>query len=264
MVTTREVISELRHRNYNAMPFQNKTNNGIRNGIIIRDSDFQIDPWFNSDDIIMSAPLKSVDEIADMILLMYRQHCIIDADINRDFILENIHVVLQKKSVKPGIKVESIFKGVESCLCIYSSLGGDNQVFLSVTDTLLKDNRISVIDAWQKAWDNNRQDADIISLCDTPGFEFKAGVGFPVYAVTNKARFYGAATVLDKNFLEQSLLSEPYDTWQAVLSSVHRAILIPCCGDYSLDATSFIIRYLEKSDSMRTGRLTDTLYTVKF
>ena len=264
MVTTREVISELRHRNYNAMPFQNKTNNGIRNGIIIRDSDFQIDPWFNSDDIIMSAPLKSVDEIADMILVMYKQHCIIDADINRDFILENIHVVLQKKSVKPGTKVESIFKGVESCLCIYSSLGGDNQVFLSITDTLLKDNKISVVDAWQTAWNNNRRDAEIIPLSNIPDFELKANIQFPIYVATNKARFYGAATVLDKDFLEQSLSGEPYDTWQAVLSSIHRAILIPRCGDYSLDATSFIVRYLEKSDSMRTGRLTDTLYTVKF
>ena len=256
MVNIKEVVSLLKEQGCNA-----EIADGLH--INIDDASLSTIMRINMTDLLLQNANKSAEDVATIILNMFQHHKGIDKNINREFIMSNIHVALRRPENDVTIRKQTDFADIEAYLCIYSRIGTDKQLMIKVTRTLLKKYGITEREAWSQAEKNNKEDAVIEDNEERIRKAVKDDTllnGLKVYTVTNKTKHYGSATILDKDLLKQTLSKEKNTEWRIILVSTHYAVLIPNSTDPKIKALLQVIKKVEQSKTFTEDKLTSKTY----
>ncbi len=192
----------------------------------------------------------------------------LEEEFDTAYIMRNIRIAIQPSSNENIVKKETEFEGIEAYLCVYEKKSENERSMLKLNEHTLKDNGISIEEAWKQAELNNRLSAAIRSMDDMLAeLGEKTGeeaIGEPLllHIATNRMHFYGAAVVLDKELLRQSLPLDRTRKWQVVFSSVHQAAIIPDDDNPVTRALLETAKLYDRENISPKDRLTDEVYKI--
>lgn len=269
---TREmIITELQNRGYKAEA-QTTVKNGVKfKGIRIQTGS-NIAPVIYTDSIIENAEEenKTLDEVVSAIIKLYEENKHFNFDIealkDKDFILNNLYIGLQKDSTENIIKKGCDLDGIESYLYIRGT-NEDGSFSIKLNKGLLENANISEVEAWEKAETNNNEETSLESMAKVlarmMGLDYFEGMETtPFYVISNKCGVKGASAILNKSVLSD--FGRRYDTDKIVVlpSSIHEMLIAPYTED--IDIKSFTSMVAEVNDTTvdPVERLTDRAYII--
>lgn len=219
-----KVVEGIQELGYIAQ-FQQVTKNGaVKDAVIIKESeDMNIAPviYFDPD-------FEDVDDEINRIVNLYEMHKAPKIDLDQflciDKIADNLRVGFQQVGDEPIVKRRTIFDGIEAYLYISVNME-DTNASAKVKPAMLEQYKINEEDAWRLAYLNTFQDTKVTTLAE----EFGLATDFlgipPMYIVTNRCHYRGAANILDTKALEQ--IAKKYGTNKliAIPASIHEFIV---------------------------------------
>ncbi len=87
--------------------------------------------------------------------------------------------------------------------------------------------------------------------------EDKPDTGLPMYVLTNESKTYGAALILDNDYMEQ--IENQFGKFYIIPSSVHEVIIIPAEGE--IETYTEMIREINETQVALSDRLSNELYS---
>lgn len=265
------IIAELQKRGYNA-EVQNTVKNGVEfKGIRIQTGN-NIAPVIYTDSIIENAEEenKTLDEVVSEIIKIYEENKHFNFDIealkNKDFVLSNLYIGLQKDSSENIIKKGCDLDGIESYLYIKGT-NEDGSFSIKLNKGLLENADISEDEAWKNAEANTNKETNLESMAKVlsrmMGFDyFDETESSPFYVISNKCGVKGASAILNKSVLAD--FGRRYNTNKIVAlpSSIHEMLIAPYTED--IDIKSFTSMVAEVNDTTvdPMERLTDRAYII--
>lgn len=189
-------------------------------------------------------------------------------DLNRDFLLQNIFIGIQRKSDESIIKRDCKLDGLES----YLYLRGDDRMVgsyrIKMTDSLLGHAGISEQEAWVQAEKNTVKETTVAPIGQV--LSAMADVSYdeseeenPIYVVTNRLRMFGASSILDKKVLEK--IGKKYSTRRLIVlpSSIHEMLVLPYSENLDMKEMSDMVRQINETQVEPEERLTDQAYLIE-
>lgn len=261
MLKTEEIINALEQKQYNV---ENKkyTKRGISyNYIFIKNNETDSALSIDINDYIYKNPNATLDDMVALIEQMYDEFVTEEKSIDKNYILQNIHIALRKPENDYIVKKNTPFKDVQQYLYMYNDKDSEI-VHTPIPYFTLEQYNISEEEAWECALQNNRKTMRILSakniLEEKNIKNNKANI--EVYILTNENMCYGAATVLDTETLKNAFKDAITNKWQVMMLSTHKAILIPKQLDEETRATVEIIKRLEKAELDMKYHLSDNIF----
>lgn len=275
---TREmIINELNKRGYNAFA-KNNIKNGVELEGICIPTDSNIAPIFYSEEIIENAENenRSLGEVVSFIIGCYEKNKSVKFDskmlFNREFILNNIYIGLQKVSTEDIEKKLCGFEGIESYLYIRWKMDKEEFYSIKVSRAILGYANIAESEAWVQAEANTISETRLEKLSvvmqelmdgmmyDESFMEMAEEI--PLFALSNTSKFRGASAILNKKVLAD--FAETYNVKKIVVfpSSINEMLLLPYTGDADLDTYSEMVAEVNSCAVDPTERLTDRAYII--
>lgn len=271
---TREmIITELNNRGYKAEA-QNSIKNGVElEGIRIL-TNSNVAPIIYTENIIRDAEEenKSLNEVVSSIISTYESHKSFEFDVNklhdRDFILNNLYIGLQKDSTEEIIKRSCDFEGIESFLYIRGEADAEGSYSIKLSKAIMNFCNITEVEAWEYAQRNTEAETKLESMAkimsELMGFEYSEEMDeeTPFFVITNKSKVKGASAILNKKVLAE--FGERYHTNKIVVlpSSIHEMLLVPYTEETDLETFSSMVSEVNSSEVDPTERLTDRAYII--
>ena len=271
---TREmIITELQSRGYKA-----EVQNSIKNGVEIEGirilTDSNIAPVIYTKAIIENAENenKSLDEVVSAIIGIYESHKSFEFDVNmlldKEFILNNIYIGLQKASTEKIEKRICELDGIESYLYIRWKADREGNYSSKVSEEILGCANITASEAWEQAEANTNAETKIESMAkvmaEIIGCEYSEETDeeIPFFVLTNKSKIRGASAILNKKLLAE--FGKKYHTEKIVVlpSSVHEMLLVPYTEEIDLETFSKMVSEVNRTEVNPTERLTDRAYII--
>lgn len=260
---TREIIiEELIKRGYRAEPTTVSKNNVELAGICIRmetagSEESEVSPVIYMDQICSIAkeynftPSETVDRLIQMLNDSQPYPDFLSRLKNRNFILQNIKVALQKNTRENIVKKDSIFPGIES----YLFIAWDNYS-VKVKKELLDLAKVSEQEAWEAATENTLKSSVIMNIEDFTLIPSKKSA----YIVSDKQIYRGASAILNTEKLQE--LAENHNTDVLILlpSSVNEFIVIPYMSGMDDKGLAEMVRQVNTSMVRPEERLADNAY----
>lgn len=232
-ITREAIISELKTKGYNAVSHDVVKNGVTLQGITIQ-TESNISPTIYLEHLLEM--FSDFDNIVKQIISIYEEHQCIDIDIslfsNREYILNNLFIALQKKSDEPLIKRTCEFNDLEQYLYIKGKSSND---FWSVklNAPIMKNADLSLDEVWEAGLKNTFADNETViqsissivgNICDEDFFP-----EIPMYVITNRCNTKGSIQIFDKAKITEWVNSLPVKPTRIVCipSSIHEFILIP-------------------------------------
>lgn len=267
------IINELNKKGYNAVA-KNKIENGVELEGILFFTDSNISTIIYTESIIESAKKenKSLDEIVSEIIRIYETDKTLNFDVNtffdKQYILENIYIGLQKCSVEDIEKKPCFLDGIESYLYVRWE-DGEKCCSVKVTEEILNSANVTEFEAWEKAEINTNLETEIESvvkvIAEMMEMELPEEMEqeVPMFVLTNKKKLRGASAILNNKALVE--FGAKYHTKKLVVlpSSIHEMILIPYdeeMVEFELDELSQLVTMVNNTEVKATERLTDRAY----
>ena len=271
---TREmIITELQSRGYKA-----EVQNSIKNGVEIEGirilTDSNIAPVIYTKAIIENAENenKSLDEVVSAIIGIYESHKSFEFGVNmlldKEFILNNIYIGLQKASTEKIEKRICELDGIESYLYIRWKADREGNYSSKVSEEILGCANITASEAWEQAEANTNAETKIESMAkvmaEIIGCEYSEEMDeeIPFFVLTNKSKIRGASAILNKKLLAE--FGKKYHTEKIVVlpSSVHEMLLVPYTEEIDLETFSKMVSEVNRTEVNPTERLTDRAYII--
>jgi hypothetical protein len=271
---TREmIITELQNRGYKAEA-QTTIKNGVKfEGIRIQTGS-NVAPVIYTESIIENAEKenKTLDEVVSAIIKIFEDNKSFNFDIealkDKDFILNNLYIGLQKDSTENIIKKGCDLDGIESYLYIRGT-NKDGSFSIKLNKGLLENANISEVEAWEKAETNNNEETNLESMAKVlarmMGMEYfeemEKGIA-PFYVISNKCNNRGASAILNKSVLSD--FGKHYNTNKIVVlpSSIHEMLIAPYTEDIDLDSFTSMVTEVNGTTIDPVERLTDRAYII--
>ena len=271
-MTAEMIIEELQYRGFNA-----KSHNVVKNGIelegIIILNDTPIAPVIYTEELISKAneENQSIETVVDTILSMYENHKELPFDTslfhNRDFILQNIFIGLQKTSSDELIKKAcDELNGIESYLYMRIELPDHTQGSVKLHHALLEKATISEEEAWCIAKHNTFAETKLSSMRKVLenyfdlDFPTELEPEMPLHILTNQNNFRGASAILNKQVLKDFGATYNVDKILVLPSSIHEMLIAPYTEDMNIEEFSYMVTEVNHTQVDPTERLTDTAY----
>ena len=151
---------------------------------------------------------------------------------DREYVIEHMHIGLQRESDIPLVSRKSPFDGiVEYLYVLYEGTGAINlseQVFEQITkDKYTKE------DVWNIALKHTCEDAIIGDIQEMMYEDLgipseTENITTPMCVITSKSRIRGAAAVLNKEIVKRYTDTFGLEEFYLIPSSIHEVIVIPC------------------------------------
>lgn len=267
------IINELQNKGYSA-----KLNTIIKNGVkfnaIVISNNSNVAPVIYIDEILKKAEKKGtcLHEVVSEIIDIYERHYSISFNLenlyNRDFILDNVYIGLQKESTEDLVKRPCYLEGIESYLYIREQ-SHDVQYSIKLNKDLLDRAKITEYDAWRFAQNNTNAETTMQSMAviiaEMCGVEYSEEMEemTPLFVISNKNNVKGASAILNKELLLQ--FAEKYKTNKILVmpSSIHEMILAPYSEEMSIEEFSDMVSEINNSSVAPEERLTDRAYVIE-
>ncbi len=274
VITREEVINRLESRGYHAIA-SDVVKNGVNlEGITIR-TERDVAPCFYLSDFVER--FDNVEDIVEQMINLYESKKSVSFDIslfsNREWILNNVYIAVQKSSSEPLIKKPTDYENIEQFLYIRGGNDEENwSVKLNVG--ILANANISLEEAWDAGKNNTFAPGQTVIksmvevLSEMMGCNDFLDIGneIPMYVITNPLKTKGAAQFLDKNALLNFFKSLTPLPSKIILipSSVHEIIAVPTSDDeIDLDSFASMIREVNESQVAPTEQLGNRAYVIK-
>ena len=271
---TREmIITELQNRGYNAEAQTNIKNGVPFEGIKIM-TDSNIVPIIYTDDILRRAEEENrdLDEVVEAVIRIYEANRSVDFDVNelfdREFILSNIFIGVQRKGNEKLIKRDCELDGIESYLYIRGAKTESDTYFIKLNVGLLEKVDITEEEAWERAQYNTNEETNIQSMAEVMaemyGMEYSEEMEerTPFYVISNSCKTRGASAILNKEALAQFGKKHNVSKVIVLPSSVHEMLLIPYERGMDLEEYSTMVSEVNATEVNLEERLTDRAYIV--
>lgn len=272
-MTREDIIRELIRKGYKAVE-KNKIKNGVvLEGIAIL-SDRNVAPIIYTEDLIKNAveQHKSLEAVVSTIVGIFKCSNVLDFDTsifqNKEYILDNIYIGLQRKSLEDIEKRDICFSGIESYL--YIRMDEDKEGFYSakVVREILEYANISADEAWQNAVSNTNSETVIMpiakAISEMMGDEYTEDIGgiTPFHVISNRSRLKGASAILNKKVLAE--FGEKYNVDRVIVlpSSTDEMLLLPYNDELNIDDFSNMVREVNATSVVPTKRLADRAYII--
>lgn len=271
---TREmIITELNNRGYNA-----DSQNSIKNGVVLEGirilTNSNVEPIIYTEKIIENAEKqhKTLEEVVSEIIAVYESSKAVNFDVkmffDRDYILNNIYIGIQKDSTEDIEKKACELDGIESYLYIRGDSDKDGYYSAKVSRAILENANISECEAWEKAEEHTNEETTITSMakimCEMIDMEYSEEMEdmTPLYVLTNKSKVKGASSILNKNALVEFGKKHNTDKIVVLPSSIHEMLLIPYTEDMDIDTFSEMVEEVNNAEVDPIERLTDRAYII--
>lgn len=270
------IIKKLENRGYYAVE-QNAIKNGVEfEGICISKSENEtVKPVIYTTEIIRRAEGegKTIDDVVNTIIDIYEKNKNVDLKVNnffdRNFILDNLFIGLQKQSNEELVKDDCDLEGIESYLYVRQSKKDSEFYFLKMTKSILDKAGIMESEAWEYA-EKNTYDETIITPMATimdeifgiEDVEEKEEI-LPMYVITNKCKERGASSILNKKALNEIAKKMNTNKVIAMPSSIHEMIIIPYNEKESVESYSKLVREVNQNAVEPEIQLTNRAYLLE-
>lgn len=185
---------------------------------------------------------------------------------DKDFILSHIRLGLQSTGTEQIVKRASSFDGLEEYLYL-SGNRGEEHFSVKVKAEMLKNSEISFDIAWSMAEKNTYAETTI-----QPLFSFVANIigednpitdeVAPIYVVSNKSQFRGAANITDHSNLKKLADNIGVHSFYIICSSIHECLLIGNDGNTDNSVYEKMCREVNDTVVSPEEVLTNTVYTL--
>lgn len=271
-MTTEMIIEELQYRGFNAKA-HNVVKNGVElEGIMISDNT-NIAPIIFTEKLISKAyeENQSIETVVDSILSMYENNRELPFDIslfdNRDFILQNIYIGLQKTSSDELVKKTcDDLDGIESYLYVRIELPDHTQGSVKLHHALLEKANVSEAEAWSNATHNTFAETILSSMRQVLENYFELDfppeleLEIPLHILTNQNNIHGASAILNKQALKDFGATYNVDKILVLPSSTHEMLIAPYTEDMNIEEFASMVTEINHTQVDPTERLTDTAY----
>lgn len=257
-----DIVKGLKDAGYNVEECVN-----VKNGVNFRGIRFAgengLCPVIYTDEIIRQS--GSVAEAVKKVLIAYNsaKDMVKDVKIDRtkiedpDFILQNVHIGLQKESDEALVKKETVFEGIEQYLYVRIDERSSYKLF----PQMVKARGMDQAKLWRAAEGNTYAETQIVPMAAiTPG-----GMGLgskDLYVVTNETGIRGASAVLDTAALERFAQKSEVHKFIVLPSSIHEMILVPNKEAYDLSGFNEMVKDINQMQVVPEERLTDRAYVL--
>lgn len=276
MITLEKIIEELNNRGYNAESHNVVKNNITYRAIMIKNGE-QVIPVIYVDKIIEEAEFNNwklervIEEILATYTYEYEYGQLFKPEfkqfLNKDFILNNVYVGMQRISNEDIIKCRiKEFPDLEAYIYVRNSTE-DNVYYTSkLPNKTLDIYNINESELWKKAYNNTFNENIIESIFslmrDEYYTEFDEDVQryCPLYVVSNSSSIRGAAAILNKPLLKKFGEEHSCKKVIAIPSSIHEFIILPYDPLISLDEITDMIKQVNVECVEPEIQLSDRAY----
>ena len=196
---------------------------------------------------------------------------VLDFDINKltdiDYIVDHVHVGVQKTSTEEIVKRQSSYEGIEEYLYLRGS--SNRQSFsVKMKPQMLKIAGITPNQLFKIAERNNHEEftaeplfLSIPGLTDDTKID-ETDAASQIYVISNSLSFKGASAMIDKKGIKE--LAEKIGVREFVLipSSIHECILVPRSGEVDLDFFDSMVREVNACAVENRDQLIDRAYLI--
>ena len=163
-----------------------------------------------------------------------------------DYVRDHVYIGLQRSSAAPMLKRAGMLPGTEEYLFVRGETE-DMPWRVRLQEELLEDLYLTVEEVWACAYANTIAPGTTVIEPLAELLEALAGPlyaetvpGAPMYVVSNRKRFFGAAQILDRMTIREYFSKEWPDCKRLIVipSSIHECILIPI-DDEEIDLEDF-------------------------
>jgi len=274
MYTITNIIEELNNRGYNAQT-QVVTKNGVElNSVVIRAEGTSIAPNIYVDEILerVNNGYKDFNTVISEIIKKYEEHKNVsfNAEVlkNKDFILSNTYIALQRESTQELVKRECGFDGIEAYLYMRLEQFEDGIGAVKLNHQLLALADISEEELWKSAEKNTFSETTLKPLFsaindileqDIPE-EILENESCGLYVLSNKSMNCGASAILDKKAL--NVLAEKTHTRNFIMipSSRHEVIVVPETSEMRLEDITEMVQTVNANEVQPIDQLADKAY----
>lgn len=238
MITREMIIDELKKRGYNATANDVYKNGDVKHEAIIVRADERITPTIYVSSIVANA--ATVEEAANIAEQIYQQHRVATFDIdsltNPDYIREHVRIGIEKAGASNAdLSRDCEIPELVQYLYLAAHDPRMGNYSVRVTSSLLLAAQLDDDELWEIATQNTTANIRIESMsaviADIVNEELQDELDDlmpPLYVISNRERFKGAAGILNRKVLEQ--FAEEHNVKKLIIlpSSVHECILVPC------------------------------------
>lgn len=272
-MTKEIIITELNNRGYKA-----DSHNVIKNGVVLEgikiSTDGNVAPVIYTETIIKNAEEqhKTLDEVVSDVIRVYEGSKVVNFDVDmpfdRDYILNNIYIGMQKDGNEDIEKRTCDLEGIESYLYIRGKLDKNGYYSTKVSRAILESANISECEAWERAEANTNAETTIMSLaevmCSMMNIEYSEEMEnmSPLYVLTNTRKIKGASAILNKKALAEFGKKHNADKIVVLPSSIHEMLLMPYTEETELDTFSAMVGEVNNTEVDPKERLTDRAYII--
>lgn len=270
------IIKKLENRGYYAVE-QNAIKNGVEfEGICISKSENEtVKPVIYTTEIIRRAKEegKTIDDVVNTIIDIYEKNKNVDLKVNnffdRNFILDNLFIGLQKQSNEELVKDDCDLEGIESYLYVRQSKKDSEFYFLKMTKSILDKAGIMESEAWEYAEKNTYDETTITPMVTIMDEIFgiedveEKEETLPMYVITNKCKERGASSILNKKALNEIAKKMNTNKVIALPSSIHEMIIIPYNEKESIESYSKLVREVNQNAVEPEIQLTNRAYLLE-
>ncbi len=221
-----------------------------------------------------------IKSITDEILCIADQHDGLNFDIEntltREYILSHVCIAVQRESTEKLIKRNCEFEGLESYLYLRVKVEG-TEGSIKLSDMILKRTGLSESEVWEQAEENLRKETVIAPVYDMVCDLMKESGRDPLlseekrqemmeesdramYVITNKAKYYGASAILDRENIKSLAEKCGVKDFIVIPSSKHEMILVPGRVEFDLNLICDMVKEINETMVSPEDRLTDRAY----
>ena len=277
MTYTKEMIlTELTNKGYDAN-LQVITKNGVEfNAIVIKNAKNTISPTLYFDELLEDCNNGKISftDVIEHLVSIYEAHKDDEFSVmkftDKDFILSNVYIGLQRESKEDLIKRDSGFEDIEAYLYLRIKSDDTSEAVVKLNPAIINLARVELGMLWSKAEENTFAETTITPIMsaisnllgeDCP-VEISSEVSGGIYVVSNKGMTCGAAAVLDKKALKKFAKLIKADKFIMIPSSRHEVLLVPDNGEMDMDDIKDMITSVNENEVAEVDQLGDKPYQI--
>jgi hypothetical protein len=240
-------------------------NNGLKlKGVLIKKQDEKAAPIIYIDSFIEAIEKQEIteEEAARRVVEIYNKSGLNIPEINKDFILDNVKIVIVNKEKNSDLLQEIPHKDFLNLAIIYrvfTKINEDSMSFI-VKNEILEALKISFEDFDIQAHKNTK-DFNIRNMNEIISEKFGMDIGddCPLWVLSNKDNYYGASIITQKNELRK-LAEKLEDDLYILPSSVHEVIAIPKSFADNVEMLQTMVKEVNGEQVAEDEQLSDTVY----
>ena len=178
----------------------------------------------------------------------------------KEYLMENIYVGMQRSGSEDIVKRESEFSGIEEYLHVRQD-ASDGYYSAKVKEEILKNAGVTLEEAWTAAEKNTAEEAVITPMSEMLGLPDLSNA---MFILTNTGGLKGASSIIAKSKIKEVANSIGVERFVALPSSIHEWILVPHQDGEDMSSFDAMVLSANKEAVDEKEQLADRAYVLEF